>query len=142
MVTTAYGTVVAGERIEETAPLIVTGYSTELHAADVVPMYYRPSGPIDGAIGSSSRATDTSYQGTSRQGQMQPDQPDDTDPYFTLALVGCLCSWIPMVGCVVACINDKAPNGTWKQTLSMTALCISSIVFILIVVYLYYRFFM
>ena len=104
--TTAYGTVVAGERIEDTTPLIATGYSTEMHAADVVPMYYRPSRAIDAPIG------DTSYQGSNTRSQIRQDEPDDRDPYETCAKIGCLFSWIPIVGFITVCVTSNARRGT------------------------------
>ena len=117
--TAAYGTVVAGERIEDTTPLIATGYSTELHAADVVPMYYRPSGPIGGPISNSS-----TYQGNDTLSQMRIDAPDDRDPFETCAMIGCLFSWIPIVGLVTGCINRNArevsATASWARTALMT----------------------
>ena len=127
--TTAYATVVTGERIDDTTPLIATGYSTDLHAADVVPMYYRPTGPIAGPI------TNSAYQGSNTLSQMREDAPDDKDPFETCAMIGCLFSWIPIVGIVTGWINRDARQGSATQSWARTALFISLIILIIGIVY-------
>lgn len=130
--TTAYGTVVTGERIEDTTPLIATGYSTELHAADVVPMYYRPSGPINAPIQGST------YQDGDQRSQVRQDAQEDRDPYETCAMIGCFFSCIPIIGILNFCFNSNARKGSMRLFWRDTSVIVSLIFLLLGVAYLFY----
>lgn len=130
--TTAYGTVVTGERIEDTTPLIATGYSTELHAADVVPMYYRPSGPINGPIQGST------YQDDNPPSQVRQDAQEDRDPYETCAMICCFFSCIPIVGILNFFFNGNARVGSMRAFWVKTSVIVSFIFLILGVAYFFF----
>jgi hypothetical protein len=124
-----YGKVIIGEPVDDNTPLIATGYSTDPEAAQAtaVPMYYRSSPPTN------------AYQA---DGYPQLSAPDlivyERDEGEECAQIGCLFSWIPIVGIITCCVNLDAPCDSKRGYWARIAFCVSVIVIIAnVTIYMY-----
>lgn len=124
MASSEYGKIIVGEPIDETVPLIATGYSTDPEAAQAVPMYYRSGSAPDG------------YQSVYDQGQPNVEVIlYEKDPGEDCAQIGCLLSWIPIIGIATCCVNMDAPSDSPRAYWSRLAFLISCVVIMLNIVY-------
>lgn len=128
MASSEYGKIIVGEPIDDSStPLIATGYSADPEAAQAVPMYYR-----SGVAGPSSEAYQVGYE----QGQPSANvQVYVRDPSEDCAQIGCLLSWIPIIGIITCCVNLDAPSDSPRAYWSRTAFGISCVVIVLNIVY-------
>ena len=127
MASSEYGKIIVGEPIDESAtPLIATGYSTDPETAQAVPMYYR-----SGAAGPTSDAYQVGYE------QSQPPNVTiyERDPREDCAQIGCLLSWIPIIGIITCCVNMDAPSDSPRAYWSRIAFAVSCVVIMLNIVY-------
>jgi hypothetical protein len=124
MAPSEYGKIIVGEPIDESVPLVATGYSTDPEAVQAVPMYDR-SGSAPGG-----------YQGAYDQGQPNSHVIIyERDPGEDCAQIGCLLSWIPIIGIVTCCVNMDAPSDSPRAYWSRIAFVISCVVIALNIVY-------
>ena len=127
MASSEYGKIIVREPLDDNTPLMATGYLNDPEAAEAVPMYYR-----SGAMGPTSNAYQVGYD------QSQP--PATTivyghDPGEDCAQIGCLLSWIPIVGIITCCVNLDAPSDSPRAYWSRIAFVISCVVIALNIVY-------
>lgn len=124
MASSEYGKIIVGEPFDESVPLVATGYSTVPEATQAVPLYYR------------SESAPGGYQGVYDPGQLNPHVVIyDRDPGEDCAQIGCLLSWIPIIGIVTCCVNMDAPSDSPRAYWSRIAFVISCVVIMLNIVY-------
>jgi hypothetical protein len=127
MASSEYGKIIVGEPVDDSTPLIATGYRTDPEAAQAIPMYYR-----SGSTGPSSDAYQVGYE----HSQPQTDTIIyDRDPGEDCAQIGCLLSWIPIIGIITCCVNMDAPSDSPRAYWSRIAFGISCVVIALNIVY-------
>ena len=124
MSTSEYGKIVVGEPIDDITPLIATGYVNDPETAQAVPMYYR-TGP----------ATDVYPSGYEQSQPQQSVVIYERDPEEDCARIGCLFSWIPIIGIITCCVNMDAPSDSPRALWSRIALVVACVVICLNIIY-------
>lgn len=126
-----YNKVVVGTAVEEEAELVgQSGEGTGIETA--VPIYaesyyLRPPPPGPGAAG---------IYGTYPPHSVRPAlEPYGDGPGDDCAQIGCMFSWIPIVGCITCLVHADAPPNSKRELWATRACVVSTIVTLALVVF-------
>jgi hypothetical protein len=79
----------------------------------------------------SNAAEEGYYVFQNLQGPIQPAIEDHSPGMVFCAIIGCVFSWIPFIGCLTFILNADAPQGSTRKVFAFTACGIAMIVVVL-----------